>query len=55
MSLLDHAYIVGLPLGFAIYVVLMRLWILPSHPQAEESGFSRVEAGSTTVTDRSDI
>ncbi|NEE03731.1 NCS1 family transporter [Phytoactinopolyspora halotolerans] len=38
--LLDYAYIVGLPLGFVLYLVLMKLWILPRYPQQEvTSGF----------------
>jgi NCS1 family nucleobase:cation symporter-1 len=32
---LQYAYLVGLPVGFAVYLLLMKLWVLPSHPQAE--------------------
>lgn len=32
---LQYAYLVGLPLGFVIYLVLMKTWILPKYPQAE--------------------
>lgn len=39
--MLEYAYIIGLPLGFLIYLVLMKTWILKKHPQAEiESNFS---------------
>ncbi len=38
---LQYAYLVGLPVGFVVYLLLMKLWIVPSHPQAEvTSGFS---------------
>ncbi len=32
---LEYAYIVGLPLGIAIYYVLMKVWVIPNYPQAE--------------------
>lgn len=35
VSLLDYAYIVGLPLGFVLYLILMKLWIIPRYPQDE--------------------
>ncbi|MDA2805589.1 NCS1 family transporter [Nocardiopsis suaedae] len=31
----DYAYIIGFPVAFAVYLVLMKAWILPRHPQAE--------------------
>jgi NCS1 family nucleobase:cation symporter-1 len=38
---LEYAYLVGLPVGFAVYLLLMKVWVLRGHPQAElESGFS---------------
>jgi NCS1 family nucleobase:cation symporter-1 len=38
---LQYAYLVGLPVGFVVYLLLMKLWIVPGHPQAEvTSGFS---------------
>jgi NCS1 family nucleobase:cation symporter-1 len=38
---LEYAYLVGLPVGFALYLLLMKAWVLRDHPQAElESGFS---------------
>lgn len=37
----QYAFLIGFPLGFAIYLVLMKTLVLPSHPQAEiASGFS---------------
>lgn len=37
----QYAMLIGFPLGLLIYLVLMRVWILPQHPQAEiTSGFS---------------
>ncbi len=35
IKFLSIAYLVGLPLGFGIYYVLMKLWIIPKYPQAE--------------------
>jgi NCS1 family nucleobase:cation symporter-1 len=32
---LDYAYVVGFPSALIIYFVLMKVWILPSYPQAE--------------------
>ncbi len=32
---LNYAYLVGLPVGFIVYLALMKLWILRKHPQAE--------------------
>lgn len=32
---LQYAYLVGLPVGFAVYWVLMKVWIMPAYPQAE--------------------
>ena len=32
---LQYAYVVGLPVGFAVYYLLMKFWILPTYPQAE--------------------
>ncbi len=32
---LEYAYLVGLPVGFAVYLLLMKVWVLPRHPQAE--------------------
>jgi NCS1 family nucleobase:cation symporter-1 len=32
---LQYAYLVGLPLGFLVYWLLMKFWILPQYPQAE--------------------
>ena len=32
---LDYAYIVGFPVALVVYYVLMKLWVLPAHPQAE--------------------
>lgn len=38
---LDYAFLVGFPVAFALYYLLMTRWILPKHPQAEiESNFS---------------
>jgi nucleobase:cation symporter-1, NCS1 family len=38
---LEFAYLVGLPVGFVVYLLLMKVWIMPAHPQAEvTSGFS---------------
>lgn len=38
---LEYAYLVGLPVGMVVYLLLMKMWILPSHPQAEiTSGYS---------------
>lgn len=31
----DYAYVIGFPAAFAVYLVLMRVWILPRFPQAE--------------------
>lgn len=31
----QYAFIIGFPLGFVIYLVLMKSMVLPSHPQAE--------------------
>ncbi|WP_017586395.1 NCS1 family transporter [Nocardiopsis ganjiahuensis] len=31
----DYAYVIGFPVAFAVYLVLMRTWILRHHPQAE--------------------
>lgn len=37
----QYAFVIGLPLGFILYLVFMKLWILPEHPQAEiDSGHS---------------
>jgi nucleobase:cation symporter-1, NCS1 family len=39
-SILDYAYIVGFPLGFVLYLALMKLWVLRRYPQQEvSSGF----------------
>lgn len=35
IKFLSIAYLVGLPLGFIIYYVLMKLWIIPKYPQVE--------------------
>lgn len=35
---LQYAYLVGLPVGFVVYLVLMKVWIMPKYPQAEVSG-----------------
>jgi NCS1 family nucleobase:cation symporter-1 len=32
---LQYAYLVGFPLGFLVYWLLMKFWILPQYPQAE--------------------
>ncbi|XKK41209.1 NCS1 family transporter [Nocardiopsis sp. ARC36] len=32
---LDHAYVIGFPVAFTVYLVLMRAWILPRFPQEE--------------------
>ncbi len=32
---LQYAYLVGLPVGFAVYLLLMKIWVMPGHPQAE--------------------
>ncbi len=32
---LQYAYLVGLPVGFLLYLVLMKVWVLPRYPQAE--------------------
>ncbi len=38
---LEYAYLVGLPVGFAVYLLLMKTWVMHAHPQAEvDSGFS---------------
>ncbi|MBQ1079885.1 NCS1 family transporter [Nocardiopsis sp. B62] len=31
----DYAYVIGFPVAFALYLVLMHAWILRRHPQAE--------------------
>ncbi|QRN81404.1 MAG: NCS1 family transporter, partial [Nocardiopsis sp. BM-2018] len=31
----DYAYVIGFPVAFAAYLLLMRTWILRRHPQAE--------------------
>lgn len=37
----QYAFLIGFPLGFVIYLVLMKTAVLPAHPQAEiTSGFS---------------
>ena len=37
----QYAFLIGFPLGLLIYLVLMRAFVLPRHPQAEiESGYS---------------
>ncbi len=37
---LQYAYLVGLPVGFLVYLALMKFWILRTFPQAEvESGY----------------
>lgn len=35
IKFLSIAYLVGLPLGFIIYYLLMKFWIIPKYPQAE--------------------
>lgn len=35
MYFLSYAYLVGLPLGFAMYYTLMKYWVLNKYPQAE--------------------
>lgn len=35
INFLSYAYLVGLPLGMALYYVLMKLWIIPKYPQVE--------------------
>ena len=38
---LEYAYLVGLPVGFLVYLLLMKVWIVPRYPQAEiTSGYS---------------
>ncbi|ANG64144.1 nitrate reductase [Marinobacterium aestuarii] len=38
---LTYAYVVGFGAAFVIYLILMKIWILPRYPQAEiDSGFS---------------
>lgn len=32
---LQYAYLIGFPLGFLIYLILMKVWILRKYPQAE--------------------
>ncbi|SDO22944.1 NCS1 family transporter [Geodermatophilus sp. DSM 45219] len=45
---LEYAYLVGLPVGFLVYLLLMRFWIVPRHPQAEiTSGFSDEYLGTS--------
>lgn len=37
----QYAFLIGFPLGFVIYLILMKAIVLPAHPQAEiTSGFS---------------
>ena len=37
----QYAFVIGFPLGFVIYIILMKLVVLPSNPQAEiTSGYS---------------
>lgn len=37
----QYAFIIGLPVGFVLYYILMKVMVLPSHPQAEiTSGYS---------------
>lgn len=37
----QYAFLIGFPIGFVIYLVLMKTVVLPAHPQAEiASGFS---------------
>ncbi|MBB4933519.1 NCS1 family nucleobase:cation symporter-1 [Lipingzhangella halophila] len=31
----DYAYVIGFPVAFVMYLVLMKTWILPRYPQAE--------------------
>jgi len=31
----QYSFIIGFPMGFALYIVLMKMFVLPSHPQAE--------------------
>lgn len=33
--LLDYSFVIGFPLGMALYLLLMRVWVLPRFPQAE--------------------
>lgn len=32
---LQYAYLVGLPVGFLVYLLLMKAWVMPRYPQAE--------------------
>ncbi|MFI6578900.1 NCS1 family transporter [Nocardiopsis sp. NPDC050513] len=49
---LDYAYVIGFPLAFAVYLLLMRVWILPRFPQAELTPPDR-DAFLATSTGRS--
>ena len=45
---LQYAYLVGLPVGFVVYLLLMKLWIVPKYPQAEiTSGHSDEYLGTS--------
>jgi len=41
---LDIAFLLGFPIAFVLYYVLMRFWVLPRYKQAE------IEQATTTVT-----
>lgn len=49
---LEYMYLVGFPLGIALYYVLMKAWYLKKHPQVEiESNYSEEYLGTTANRD----
>lgn len=49
---LEYMYLVGFPLGFVCYYVLMKTWYLKKHPQKEiDSGYSEEYLGLTVGRD----
>jgi NCS1 family nucleobase:cation symporter-1 len=46
---LQYAYLVGLPVGFVAYLVLMKVWVLPRYPQAELATGASGEFLATSV------
>lgn len=47
---LQFAYLVGFPLGFLIYLVLMKAWILRKYPQAELAAADDADYLATSVS-----
>ena len=46
---LDYAYIVGFPVAFVVYYVLMKTWILKACPQAEVDNRDKSRFLATSV------